>query len=214
MVLAITLGMAGCAGKSAETGGEESAGDASVQTSPVGPKTLTLADFELFQADDDTWHEEDGIIICTGTPKGYMHTRDVFGNYIWQAEFRFAPVEDEEKRPLANTGFMIHIQEPHKVWPASLEVQGRWDEMASIKSNGGVPDLTIEDQPEVRESARKPVGEWNHIRIESRDGALTAWLNGEQVCQSQPGELTTGQIGLQSEGFEVQFRNMTIEPVE
>ena len=212
--LAIALCTAGCAGKPAETDSGEPAGDVAESTEPTGTRTLTLADFEPFQADESTWREEDGVLICTGSPKGYIHTRETFDNYVWEAEYRFAPVEDEEKRPLANTGFMIHIQEPQKVWPASLEVQGRWDEMASIKSNGGIPALTIEDNPEARESARKPVGEWNHVRIESRDGALTARLNGELICTSQPGELTSGQIGLQSEGFEVHFRNVTIEPVE
>ncbi|QDU37882.1 hypothetical protein Mal4_22010 [Maioricimonas rarisocia] len=214
VILVLPVLLAGCGGETAENAAEAPASEVATPAQEAGPQTLTLADFDPFQAEESTWREEEGMLICSGTPKGYIHTRETYGNYVWEAEYRFAPVEDEEKRPLANTGFMIHIQEPQKVWPASLEVQGRWDEMASIKSNGGIPDLTIDDDPEARESARKPVGEWNHIRIESRDGALTSWLNGEKICESQPGELTSGQIGLQSEGFEVHFRNVTIEPVE
>ncbi|MFG0332295.1 MAG: DUF1080 domain-containing protein [Maioricimonas sp. JB049] len=213
-VLLTALLLAGCGGEPAENDADPPASEVAAPAQAAGPRRLLLADFEPFQTEETTWREEDGILICTGTPKGYIHTRDAYGNYVWEAEYRFAPVEDEAKRPLANSGFMIHIQEPHKVWPASLEVQGRWDQMASIKSNGGIPDLTIDDNPEARESARKPVGEWNHVRIESRDGALTAWLNGEKICTSQPGELTSGQIGLQSEGYEVHFRNLTIERVE
>ena len=117
---------------------------------------------------------------------------------------------DEEHRAASNTGFMIHINEPHKVWPQSLEVQGKWSEMCSIKSNGGIADLTIDDDPAARESARKPVGEWNDVEIISRDGTLESYLNGTRICRSEAGELTEGQIGLQSELYEVQFRNLRI----
>jgi hypothetical protein len=171
---------------------------------------LSLDDFVPFEADGDTWQQIDGVIVCSGEPKGYLYSRQTYRNFTWRAEYRFAPVEDGERRPLANTGFMIHIQQPHKVWPNSLEVQGRWDEMCSIKANGGAAALTIEDDPAARESARKPVGEWNAVEIVSRDGALTATLNGQPVCSSQPGELTEGLIGLQSELFEVHFRRLRI----
>lgn len=173
---------------------------------------LTLADFEPFQGDAGTWHEEGGEIICSGIPKGYMHTRESYGNFVWRAEYRYAPKEGATPEELekSNTGFMIHIQQPHKVWPRSLEVQGRYDEICSIKSNGGASALTIHDDPAARASARKPVGEWNSVEIVSQGGALTAYLNGRKVCESEPGELSSGQLGLQSELFEVHFRRMRI----
>ncbi|MEZ6047476.1 MAG: DUF1080 domain-containing protein [Planctomycetaceae bacterium] len=86
--------------------------------------------------------------------------------------------------------------------------------MASIKSNGGIPDVEIEDHPEKREAARKPVGEWNSLEVESRAGVLTAKLNGELICQNKPGEVNSGRIGFQSEGFEVHFRNIRIKELE
>lgn len=175
-----------------------------------GFTALGLDDFEFFEATGDTWQQIDGVIVCSGEPKGYAHSTQPYRNFTWRAEYRFAPVEDEERRPLANTGFMIHIQQPHKIWPKSLEIQGRWDEMGSIKANGGAAELTIEDDPAARESARNPVGEWNALEIVSRDGVLTATLNGQPVCSSQPGELTEGLIGLQSELFEVHFRRLRI----
>jgi hypothetical protein len=171
---------------------------------------LGVEDFVPFEGAGDTWQQIDGVIVCSGSPKGYTHSVQPYGNFTWRAEYRFAPVADDTKRPLANTGFMLHIQEPHKVWPNSLEVQGRWDEMASIKANGGAAMLTIDDDSAARESARKPVGEWNAVEIVSRNGAITATLNGQLVCISQPGELTEGQIGLQSELFEVHFRRLRI----
>jgi hypothetical protein len=105
---------------------------------------------------------------------------------------------------------MLCIQEPHKTWPRSLEVQGKWVEMGQIKSNGGVPDVTRNDDQSAREAARKPVGEWNAIEITVKDGAVTSLLNGKQICTAEPGELTSGRIGLQAELFPVEFRNVKI----
>jgi hypothetical protein len=174
---------------------------------------LKLSDFDHFPADAETWTEQHGVLICNGKPKGYAYTREDFENFTLRCEFRFVPTgapPDAEAAKKFNTGFMIDIQEPHKVWPASLEVQGRFDEMASIKSNGGIPALTISDDPAARESARLPVGEWNAIEIVSHDGALSATLNGLVICTSQPGELKSGKLGLQSEGFEVQFKHLRV----
>jgi len=176
-------------------------------------RLLKLADFDRFPADAATWSEKHGVLLCSGKPKGYAYTRDDFTNFTLRCEFRFvasgAPPDAESSNKF-NTGFMIGIQEPHKVWPASLEVQGRFDELASIKSNGGVPALTISDDPAAREAARLPVGEWNAIEIVSHDGALSAELNGVMICTSQPGELKTGKLGLQSEGFGVWFKNLRV----
>jgi hypothetical protein len=173
---------------------------------------LSLADFVPFKGDQGTWREEKGEIVCSGTPKSYAHTKETFGNFTWRGEYKYAPKADATAEQLekSNTGFMIHIQEPHKVWPRSLEVQGRFDEICSIKSNGGVPDLVIVDDPAARTAARKPVGEWNAVEIVSKDGGLTSILNGQKICTSQAGELTSGLLGLQSELYEVHFRHLRI----
>ena len=126
------------------------------------------------------------MIATTGTPKGYMYSRRSFQNFTWRAEFRFVPSEDASKADQSNTGFMLCIQEPHKVWPRSLEVQGKWIEMGQIKSNGGVPALTINDDQAAREAARKPVGEWNAIEITVKDGTVSSILNGKAICIAEP----------------------------
>jgi hypothetical protein len=179
-----------------------------------GFRLLALADFASFPADADSWREEGGELICTGTPKGYIYSKEPFGNFTLRGEYRFEPptADAAADAPPPNTGFMLAIQEPHKIWPASLEVQGKHTEMCAIKSNGGIPDLVVQDDPDAREMARNPVGEWNSVEIVMQDGAATATLNGTQICTSEPGEVREGFIGLQAEGFEVRFRNLRIRP--
>lgn len=186
------------------------ASDSAVPTDSEGFRPLRLRDFEQFSAKPNTWREESDMIATTGTPKGYIYSKRSYQNFTWRAEFRFPPQEDASKADQSNTGFMLCIQEPHKTWPRSLEVQGKWIEMGQIKSNGGVPDVKRNDDQAAREAARKPVGEWNAIEITVKDGAVSSVLNGKAICTAESSELKDGRIGLQAELFPVEFRNVKI----
>ena len=59
--------------------------------------------------------------------------------------------------------------------------------------------------------ARKPATEWNSIEIIVKNGAITANLNGVKICESDPYALKSGQIGFQSEGAPIDFRNLRIK---
>lgn len=180
-------------------------------------RVLTLSDFEPFfakppQPPQTTWLAMHDAIICFGKPKGYLFSKEKFADFTLRLELRFAPAADDSaaKSFNPNTGVMLHIAEPHKQWPKSLEVQGRFADLATIKENGGAAKVVIVDDGAARESARKPVGEWNALEILSKAGAVTALLNGTKVCESQPSDVMSGMIGLQSEDFEVHFRRLRI----
>jgi hypothetical protein len=56
-----------------------------------------------------------------------------------------------------------------------------------------------------------PAGQWNHYRVESRDGIITLAVNGEVVSQVVNAAPRKGYICLESEGSEVHFRNIRIK---
>jgi hypothetical protein len=182
-----------------------------------GFRRLSLEDFDPFfakppQGGAATWSSIHDAIVCTGKPKGYLYSNEKFADFTLRLELRFAPPADEAaaKTFNPNTGVMIYINEPHKQWPKSLEVQGKFSELATIKENGGAAKFEIADDPAARESARKPFGEWNTLEIVSKAGKLTSFLNGTKICESQPSDIANGFIGLQAEEFEVHFRRIRI----
>src|SRR5437868_2543444 len=74
----------------------------------------------------NTWTVKDGIIICTGHPNGYGYTEKSYKNYILRYDWQYkrpANLVDESKF-LGNSGCLVHIQPPPKVWPKCVEVQG------------------------------------------------------------------------------------------
>lgn len=61
----------------------------------------------------------------------------------------------------------------------------------------------------VNPSSEKPAGEWNEANIFVKDGVITVYING--VYQNTgTNKVKEGHIGLQSEGKEVEFRNVTL----
>jgi hypothetical protein len=184
---------------------------AEIDTDEKGFESLKLDSFIPFHGGDDTWTQEGSLIICSGVPKGYLYPKETFRNFTLRADYQFVLTEDQSMHPeKANTGFMLCIQEPDKVWPISLEVQGRFDTMGSINGNGGTPAPKIEDLPDVRDRVRLPTAHWNTVEITCVEGAITSRLNGEVVCRSEPTELKEGRLGLQAEGYVVRFRDVRV----
>ncbi len=204
--------------------------DKSGKTAPP-PKTtqsknefqpLAFEDFSAYvsksqaEGDPPTWSAMGpDIISTTGSPRGYFYTHNTFENFTLRGEFRYVPREetpDADAMAKYNTGFLIYVPEDEpKLWPRSLEVQGRYDQIGQVKSNARDVKITVPlDDDAVRQEARKPVGEWNAIEITSKGGAVTCYLNGSKISHSEPGELKSGHIGLQAEDYAVEFKNLRI----
>ena len=67
-----------------------------------------------------TWSVTNGVIHCTGRPNGYLRTTQSYSNYIVTVEWRFVKVAPKAD----NTGVLVHMQLPDKVWPMCIQNQG------------------------------------------------------------------------------------------
>jgi len=181
-----------------------------------GFEQLGLDAFEKFFSKDPgqsvVWEQAGNGFNCNGKPRGYLYSKQPYANFTLKLDYRFRRPADltDDASFKGNTGVMIFITGEHKQWPISLEVQGKYSEMGTIKANGGATNVEIEDNEHARSMARKPVGEWNHIEVVAHEGALQASINGTKVCESKQSDLKDGLLGFQAEDFEVQFRNVRV----
>ena len=179
-----------------------------------GFTALAFSEMAAFPADETTaatWTVEGEEFLCTGKPKCYLHTKTSYGDGTLRFDYRFEPdpkITDPAKLAAHNSGVLLFIQEPHAIWPKSIEVQGKHSEMGQLRPNGGAVAVNFQDFPEVRETVRKPVGDWNLIEIVTKQGAITASVNGRIVAVGQPGELKSGLVGLQAEGHRLRYRRL------
>lgn len=64
-----------------------------------------------------------------------------------------------------------------------------------------------------RHDVEKPVGEWNRIEAVCAGGDVTYFLNGEKVNEGRHGSFTAGRLLFQSEGAEIFFRHIELQPL-
>ncbi|WP_165603878.1 3-keto-disaccharide hydrolase [Planctopirus hydrillae] len=229
-ILVICLwGICGCAQNSAPVKSETTQSAETLPTATPAPQLpapvielepdeqrLALADFLTFpETSGDNaasgWSEDGPIIRGTGTPKGYLYTQKTFENFRLRYDLRFPAALLSSASPLKeNTGVLVYITGDQKVWPLSMEVQGKYVDLGTVKENGGAAKATQTFDKELQQKVIRPAHEWNSLEVISQGGALTVLLNGEKITTSEPNFLSSGPIGLQAEGFPVEFANLRI----
>ncbi len=166
----------------------------------------------------------DGMLVSLGTPQGHLISDDVYENYKLHVEYRF-PGEP------GNCGVLVHASTPralYNMFPKSIEVQMMhenagdfWCIVEDIKvenmetRRGPKEDWGITEGKERRiknltDDSEKPLGDWNTMVIECRDDKITVWVNGDLVNDGFDATAQKGQIAIQAEGSEVEFRKVEL----
>jgi len=166
----------------------------------------------------------DGMLVSLGTPGGHLITDDVYQDYRLNVEYRFS------NNP-GNCGVLVHASTPRALYgmfPKSLEVQ-------MAHENAGdfwciVEDITVEGMVERRgpeeewgitegkrrrimnltDGSENPPGEWNRMIIECAGNEIKVWVNDDLVNHGFDCTADRGQIAIQAEGSEVEFRKLAL----
>lgn len=169
----------------------------------------------------------DGMLVSLGTPQGHIITDDVYKDFRLEVEYRFAGEP-------GNCGVLVYASTPrslYKMFPKSIEVQ-------MMHENAGdfwciVEDITVDNMIERRgpksewgitegkkrrivnltNGSEKPLGEWNSMSIECLNNQIKVWVNGVLVNHGYNATANKGQIALQAEGSEVEFRKVVLTPI-
>jgi hypothetical protein len=149
---------------------------------------------------------KDAAIHITGSPFGYMRTKEMYSNYKLHLEWRW-PVE------ATNSGVFIHTQEPDAIWPACFECQLKSGNAGDFICAGGTDMNERTDKativvPRRQPSLEKPVGDWNDLDVVCKGNTIEVYVNGTLQNRATGTTLSAGSICLQSEGKDVEFRNI------
>ena len=64
------------------------------------------------------------------------------------------------------------------------------------------------------ESRVKPAGEWNVFEITCQGKEMMLWVNGAIANRWPDCEVAKGYVGLEAEGYRIEFRNVKVKPLE
>ncbi len=175
----------------------------------------------------DTFIVRDGNLVSLGKPNGHLITDAEFKNYRLEVEYRFAG------KP-GNCGVLVHASTPralYKMFPKSIEVQMNHQHAGDfwcIVEDITVPDMVKRRGPKEKwgitegkarrilnltDDSEKAVGQWNAMVIECIGDEVKVWVNGDLVNHGTKCTAVKGQIALQAEGSEVEFRKLSLTPI-
>ena len=169
----------------------------------------------------ETFTVRDGMIVSTGVPTGVLRTTRMYENFVAELDWKHLKKE-------GNAGFFIHsgpLPICGQPFTKAIEIQiidgnspeGVWTGHGDVFPIQGA--TMTPDRPHPRgwmrslpsERRAHPVGEWNHYRVESRDGRVTLAVNGKVVSGGSNCVPRRGYLCLESEGSECHFRNLRIQ---
>jgi hypothetical protein len=169
----------------------------------------------------------DGFLVSLGKPGGHLITDAAFQNYRLEVQYRFAA------KP-GNCGVLVHASTPralYKMFPKSIEVQmnsGHAGDFWCIVEDITVPDMEKRRGPKeewgitegkarrilnLTDGSEKPVGQWNTMVVECLNNSVKVWVNGDLVNHGSDCTAKKGQIAVQAEGCEVEFRKIVLTPI-
>ena len=171
----------------------------------------------------DVWTLTDGVLICKGTPKGYIHTTQDYADFVLKLEWRWP----KDKKP-GKGGVLLRTTGKNKIWPKCLEAQinvgdaGDFWGLAGYEFTGPAERFKSLEHPQFgklrnlkkTEAVEKPAGQWNTYEIVAKGDVVTLKINGRTVNRATGCEVEPGKILLTSEGDEIHFRNVRLIPIK
>lgn len=163
---------------------------------------------------DQVFTVKEGQISIKGQPLGYMYTKEKYADFTLELEYKWA----EEA---SNSGIFLLIENPTNPFPKGIEVQlaaGKAGDFVLLAGSDmkeyvlpeGVterPKFPVIDKKQA--SSENMAGEWNKVKITVQDGVVDVYMNGVHQ-NTGTGLVKEGNIGLQSEGKEILFRNLVL----
>jgi hypothetical protein len=168
-----------------------------------------------------------GLLVSLGKPNGHLITDAVYQDYQLEVQYRFAA------KP-GNCGVLVHASIPralYRMFPKSIEVQmfhRNAGDFWCIVEDISVPNMEQRRGPKeewgitegkkrrilnLTETSEKPAGEWNTMVIECFNNSIMVWVNDDLVNHGFDCTAQKGQIALQAEGSEVEFRKIELTPI-
>lgn len=180
-----------------------------------------LTGWHVVNTAPSTWSfNEEGYLVCSGKPIGEIRTEKMYQNFIFEAEWRHLIAG-------GNAGIFVwadDITARGQPFIRGVEVQvldTAYGESKGHSTHGDIfPIHGASMTPENGRGGSRafpvknlshPSPEWNHYRIECRDGTVTLAVNGEVVTTGRECIPRRGYLCLESEGGLVHWRNARIK---
>lgn len=157
------------------------------------------------------WHVEAQrqVLICDGDGGHDMLLLEKqYGNAIFHFEFCYTRVEGKKGY---NSGAYVRNSNDGAIWHQAQFGDGKDGFLFGQTPTAEGKKKFFSLAKEVKANRVKPAGEWNTMEITARGKTLSLWVNGAVTCQFNDCGLEKGHLGLEAEGYRIEFRNLKVK---
>lgn len=157
------------------------------------------------------WHVDGGkkILTCEGDGGHDMLLFEKeIGDAIFHLEFCYTKVEGKSGY---NSGAYVRNSKDGAVWHQAQfgDAKDGFLFGQTDGENGKKKSFNLSKQ--VTDHRVKPAGEWNTLEITAKGKVLTLWVNGAVTCRFEECGSAKGYLGLEAEGYRIEFRNLKLK---
>lgn len=182
------------------TPGENLVGWTIVDVPADGP----LAEIPQWTVDGET-----GVVRCNGSGgrDWLRYDGKELSDFILHVEWKFDELDTNARY---NSGVFVRNSAEFNIWhQAQMGSASGGFLFGNTLINGEMQRFNTRDQ--MKTTPVKPAGEWNTFDITCRGKELLLVVNGERTTTWDKCEVSKGFVGLEAEGFAVEFRNLRIK---
>ena len=154
------------------------------------------------------WHidSKKHVIVCDGNGgHDWLRFNRELGNFTFHVKWRFTPVTTGT--PKYNSGVFFRNNEDGSIWHQAQTGAGGGYIFGMTPIDGKPQRFTL--QKEMKENRVKPAGQWNVYDIRCVGDTCTLAVNG-MIVNTIKLSAERGYVGLESEGYQITFRDLKI----
>jgi len=151
-----------------------------------------------------------GILLCEGDKVGHEWIRygTEVADVVYHVEWRLTKVDGE---PAYNSGVFIRSSADGKIWHQAQGTLAGGFLFGPTLINGTVQRFNLRQQ--MSENRVKPAGEWNTYELRAVGRVISLWVNGAVTSEFKECDVPRGYVGLEAEGYRVEYRSVQMKPI-
>lgn len=151
------------------------------------------------------------ILSCRGDGgHDWLRWDKELGDFVFHVEWKFTALAVGKKG--YNSGLYARNSADARVWHQA-QIGGGPDAFLFGETlvGGELKRINLSKQ-QADQRVRSP-GEWNTFEVTCKGKDVSLWVNGQTVNEWHDCEVSRGFVGLEAEGYRIEFRNVKVKPL-
>ncbi len=134
-----------------------------------------------------------------------------YSDLIFHFEFRYTKIEGTKGY---NSGAYVRNSRKGEIWHQAQFGDANGGFLFGVTKTTGGEQKFFKVGGEANENQVKPAGEWNTLEITARGTSLSLKVNGVVTCSYEDCGIKQGHLGLEGEGYRIEFRNLRVKELK